>query len=108
MTLSFTSMKVISITCENSVAQKAIDLLQENGVVSIRTSITQIERSETSQSSVDLNESQLKIEVLVTPDALDTLVSVLSKKFFNRYEVMFFVYDAQVLRPELFFKAKLR
>lgn len=104
MNLNFTHMKVISMTCEKSVAQRAIELFQSNGAVSIRTSETQIERGESSHSSVDLNESQLKIEVLVTPEALDPLVKVLSKKFFSHYEVMFFVSDAQVLRPELFFK----
>jgi hypothetical protein len=92
------------MTCEKSVAPKAIELLQNNGVLSIRTSETNIERCESSHSSVDLNESQLKMEVLVPPEALDTLISVLSKKFFKHYEVMFFVSDAQVLRPELFFK----
>lgn len=106
MTLNFTHMKVISMTCEMSVAPKAIELLKENGALSIRTSVTQVEKSEAFQSSVDLNESQIKLEVLVTPEALDSLVSVLSKKFFRHYEVMFFVSDAQVLRPELFFKSQ--
>lgn len=103
MTHNFTRMKVVSMTCEKSAAQQAIELMHKRGVVSIRTSLTQIEKSEDALSSVDLNESQLKLEFLVTPEALDPIVATLSKTFFNRYEVMFFVTDADVLRPELFY-----
>jgi hypothetical protein len=107
MSLNFTHMKVISITCEKSVATKAIELLQDNGALSIRTSVANVERCESFHSSVDLNESQLKLEVLVPPEALDSLITVLSKKFFKHYEVMFFISDAQVLRPDLFFKSQI-
>jgi hypothetical protein len=94
-------MKLISMTCEHSVAQRAIDFLREKGVRSVRTSAIRIEEFG-NDSSVDLHESQLKLEFLVHPDQFAPLLDELTKRFLSRFDVGFYTTDAHVLRPEIF------
>ncbi|MBM3383227.1 MAG: hypothetical protein FJY29_12450 [Betaproteobacteria bacterium] len=101
MTQSLTPMKLISMTCELSVAQRAINLLQSMGVKSVRTSAVRVEEFG-NETSVDLHESQLKIEFLVRPEMVSAILEHLQKMFFNHFDVGFYVSDAQVLRPEIF------
>jgi hypothetical protein len=96
-----THMKLISMTCEHSVAQRTIDLLREKGVRSVRTSAIRIEEFG-ADSSVDLHESQLKLEFLVHPDQFSPLLSELTRRFLSRFDVGFYTTDAHVLRPEIF------
>jgi hypothetical protein len=101
MTQNLTPMKLISMTCELSVSQRAINLLQARGVKSVRTSAIRVEEFG-NESSVDLHESQLKIEFLVRPEMVAGILEHLQKMFFSHFDVGFYVSDAQVLRPEIF------
>ena len=101
MSQPLTAMKLISMTCELSIAQRAINLLRSRGVKSVRTSAIRVEEFG-SESSVDLHESQLKIEFLVRPEMVSGITEHLQKMFFNHFDVGFYVTDAQVLRPEIF------
>lgn len=101
MSHSLSPMKLISMTCEHSVAQRAINLLQSKGVKSVRTSAIRIEDFG-NETSVDLHESQLKIEFLVRPELADSILAEFSRLFISRFDVGFYLTDAQVLRPEIF------
>lgn len=101
MSHQLTSMKLISMTCEHSVAQRAINLLQSKGVRSVRTSAIRIEDFG-NETSVDLHESQLKIEFLVRPELVGGILDEFSRLFISKFDVGFYLTDAQVLRPEIF------
>lgn len=101
MSKTLTSMKLISMTCEHSVAQRAINLLQARGVKSVRTSAIRIEEFG-HDTVVDLHESQLKMEFLVLPEMVNGILEDFSRQFFSRFDVGFYLTDAQVLRPEIF------
>ncbi|NBX18417.1 MAG: hypothetical protein EBR09_13750 [Proteobacteria bacterium] len=101
MTTQMTPMKLISMTCEQSVAQRTMTLLQKHSVKSIRTYSVRIEEFD-GEASVDLHESQTKLEFLVFPEKLEAVVSDLSKQLLSRFDVGFYVTDAQVLRPAIF------
>ena len=101
MIQTLTPMKLLSMTCEHSVAQRAIDLLQSKGIRSVRTSAIRLEEFG-NDASVDLHESQLKLEFLVHPEMVPGLLEEFSKKFFSRFDVGFYLTDAEVLRPEIF------
>ncbi|MFZ9519595.1 MAG: hypothetical protein ACO3A4_03880 [Silvanigrellaceae bacterium] len=105
MSRPLTSMKLISMTCEQSVAQRALKLLEKIGVKSIRTHSIRLEEFG-QESSVDLHESQIKLEFLVFEEMVETIVSQLSDQFLNRFDVGFYVTEAQVLRPEIFCNPK--
>lgn len=101
MIQTLTPMKLLSMTCEHSIAQRAIDLLQSKGIKSVRTSAVRLEEFG-HDTSVDLHESQLKLEFLVHPEMVQSLLEEFSKKFFSRFDVGFYVTDAEVFRPEIF------
>ena len=101
MTQTLTPMKLISMTCEHSVAQRAMDLLQTLGVRSVRASEIRVEEFG-NETVVDLLESQVKLEFLVRPEMVSNLLNQFSAKFLTRFDVGFYVTDAQVLRPEIF------
>lgn len=94
-------MKLISMTCEHSVAQRTLTLLQKHSVKSIRTYSIRIEEFG-NETSVDLHESQVKLEFLVFPEKLDAIVEDLSKQLLSKFDIGFYVTDAQVLRPAIF------
>jgi hypothetical protein len=96
-----TPMKLISMTCEHSVAQRTLTLLQKHSVKSIRTYSIRIEEFG-NETSVDLHESQVKLEFLVFPEKLDAIVEDLSKQLLSKFDIGFYVTDAQVLRPAIF------
>lgn len=101
MTHALTAMKLVSMTCEQSVAQRALKLLEKTGVKSIRTSSIRLEEFG-NESSVDLHEAQVKLEFLVFPQKIDAIIADLSKHFLSKFDVGFYITDAQVLRPEIF------
>jgi len=101
MNPTLTPMKLISMTCEHSVAQRALSLLQKLGVKSVRTSSIRLEEF-SHGASVDLHESQVKLEFLIYPEKVEGLIAELSKQFLSRFDVGFYVTDATVLRPEIF------
>ena len=97
----FTKMKLISITCEHSVEKRILNLLAQNGVRSVRVADCRIEEFN-GHVSVDLNGSQSKIECIVSAQALDAIVFELAKCFLPKFDLGFFVSDAEVMRPEIF------
>jgi len=101
MTLILTPMKLMSMTCEQSVVQRALALLEKQGVRSVRTSAIRIEEF-SADTSVDLHESQVKLEFLVFAEMVNPIIEELSKQFLSRFDVGFYVTDAQVLRPDIF------
>ena len=101
MKTPLTPMKLISMTCEHSVAQRMLALLQKHNVKSIRIYSIRIEEFG-AEASVDLHESQVKLEFLVFPEKLEQIVEDLSKQLLSRFDVGFYVTDAQVLRPAIF------
>lgn len=103
MNHNLTPMKLISMTCEHSIAQRALALLEQQGVKSVRASSIRIEDFG-SESSVDLNDSQEKLEFIVHPEKVQVIISEFSKQFLSRFDVGFYVSDVQVLRPEIFCK----
>lgn len=101
MTVPLTAMKLVSMTCEHSVAQRALLLLEKHGIKSVRTNAIRIEEFG-AESSVDLHDSQVKLEFLVFESHIQPLIQELSAQFLSRFDVGFYVTDAQVLRPEIF------
>lgn len=101
MNRNLTRMKRISITCEQSVEQRVLDALKIRGVKSARVSSVRIEEFD-GESAVDLFESQLQIDCLVTPDKVDGIVDAFTRLLTSKFELGFFVTDAEVLRPGIF------
>jgi hypothetical protein len=101
MSKTLTSMKLISMTCEQSVAQRALKLIEKLGVKSVRTHTIRLEEFG-QESSVDLHESQVKLEFLVFGEMVEPIIAQLSAQFLNRFDVGFYITEAQVLRPEIF------
>jgi hypothetical protein len=99
--MMLTKMKFVSITCEHSIEHKILDVLRKNGIRSTRLMNARIEELD-GESSMDLLESQLKIECVVSEDKLVSIVEEFSKRFLTKYDVGFFVSDVEVLRPEIF------
>ena len=83
MTHALTAMKLISMTCEQSIAQRALKLLEKNGIKSVRTNAIRLEEFG-NETSVDLHESQVKLEFLVYQEKVDALINELSKQFLSR------------------------
>jgi hypothetical protein len=101
MSQTLTPMKLISMTCEHSVAQRALSLLEKHGVKSVRNHAIRLEEFG-AESSVDLHESQVKLEFLVFNEKVEHIIAELSKQLLSRFDVGFYVTDAHVLRPSIF------
>ncbi len=103
MTSRLSPVKILSLTCEQSVGTRLLEVLRKNGVRSARVTEARVEELD-GDSAVDLNVTQLVIECVISSDAVTRIVDILAAEFLPRYDVGFFIHDANVLRPEVFVK----
>ena len=101
MNVVLTRMKLISITCEQSLEKRVLAVLRSEGALRARVSKSHVEEFDGSPA-VDLLESQIKIECIVTPASVGSVVDEFSRQFLARFDLGFFVSDVEVLRPEIF------
>jgi hypothetical protein len=104
MVSTLTKLNFISITCERSLERKVLEILKKNGIKSTRLSEVRIlEFSE--ETDVDLHGSQIKIECLANESTTQKIIEVFKNKYLsNRFDIGFFVAEASVLRPTIFFE----
>lgn len=102
MNKELTATKLLSITCEITASRKLLSCLQKQGVRSVRISDVRIEEFN-GDSPTDLNEAQHKIECLVDTAMIGPIVSEIKSILLKNFDLGFYVTDAFVLRPEIFF-----
>jgi hypothetical protein len=97
-------MKVLSLTCEQSVRARLLDMLSaRGGVRNARVTETRMEELD-GDTPVDLHETQYIIECVVNPETVGPIVDALVADFLPHFDVGFYVHDALVLRPRMFAK----
>ena len=96
-----TALKLISITAENAATKKIKEILRNHGIKSVRVSSILMEEFEPS-TSMDINESQTKIECLATESLVRPILKDIEAHLLENYDIGFYVTDAMVLRPEIF------
>jgi len=96
-----TALKLISITAENAASKKIKEILRGHGIKSVRISYIVMEEFEPS-TSMDINESQTKIECLATESLVRPILKDIEAHLLKNYDIGFYVTDAMVMRPEIF------